>query len=186
MNFGTIIIYNGELYSYQGMRSETAMLLKRVVSGEQIEVAKDAEYTIPQERSAEDVGNLMNQWLADPVWDLEFSDGFEAHYYGLLYFSRDTKRKWRISRTTRHTKKAEELGFPGRPDIGDLHEQLTARMNMRKLSATRILAHHFGGDDSAEIEHAVDLLVEAAAASAMIQLIEALPQLQNRSGQNDV
>jgi hypothetical protein len=53
---------------------------------------------------------LKRSWLADPHWDLEDSDGFEAVRAELLAFSDVQKAKWERARVERVGARAAELG----------------------------------------------------------------------------
>lgn len=43
-------------------------------------------------KSREEIEELKKQWLADGVWDIENTEGFEAHKDELLNFRVDTER----------------------------------------------------------------------------------------------
>lgn len=38
-------------------------------------------------KTRREIDDLKNDWLADPIWDLETTEGFEAHHAELLEFS---------------------------------------------------------------------------------------------------
>jgi len=47
-----------------------------------------------QTRTPEEIDQLKKSWLADPNWDIEDSDGFEAHREELLAFHKEQDAKW--------------------------------------------------------------------------------------------
>ena len=53
---------------------------------------------------------LKNSWLDDPCWNIEETEGFEAHYDQLLAFRKDWESKWEQSRHAEYETHAIELG----------------------------------------------------------------------------
>jgi len=45
-------------------------------------------------RTPEEIEKLKKDWLADPIWDIEDSEGFEAHRGELLAFHKEQDAKW--------------------------------------------------------------------------------------------
>jgi polyhydroxyalkanoate synthesis regulator phasin len=74
--------------------------------------AKDAE-----EITREDVETLKADWVADPIWDLDGTEGFESYHDELKAFSDAKKAEWEAQREQEEQqrisgihRKAEELG----------------------------------------------------------------------------
>jgi hypothetical protein len=44
-------------------------------------------------RTREEIEKLKRDWLADGVWDIEDTEGFQAHREELLAFSRETEAR---------------------------------------------------------------------------------------------
>ena len=44
-----------------------------------------------------DIEQLKATWLRDPIWDLEGTDSFKAHYDELRQFRLTTKARWRAA-----------------------------------------------------------------------------------------
>ncbi len=42
----------------------------------------------------EEIEKLKSDWVSDPCWDIEKTEGFEEHEAELLVFSTETKKKW--------------------------------------------------------------------------------------------
>lgn len=67
-------------------------------------------------KTRNEVENLKRQWVVDPCWDLEDTEGFEEHKDELLEFrlKQEKKRedKW-LKEQEDVDKKAKELGLEG-------------------------------------------------------------------------
>lgn len=59
-----------------------------------------------------DIEELKAQWLADPCWDIEDTEGYEAHYDELLDYRREVEARWTASLNAKVQRKADELGIP--------------------------------------------------------------------------
>jgi hypothetical protein len=78
----------------------------------------------PQEISA-----LKKDWESDPCWDIEDTEGFEAHREELLAFSLQHQAKCEALWNERLDKKAIELGCPENRVLARYVEQMEARLN---------------------------------------------------------
>ena len=47
-----------------------------------------------REKTREDVENLKENWLRDPCWDIEDTEGFEGYYDELLAFRLEKEAEW--------------------------------------------------------------------------------------------
>lgn len=47
-------------------------------------------------KTNEEVQALKDNWLKDPHWDIEDTEGFEEHAFDLLVFRKDQEREWQI------------------------------------------------------------------------------------------
>jgi hypothetical protein len=45
-------------------------------------------------KTQQEIDNLKTQWLADPNWDIEQTEGFEQHREELAAFGAEFKAKW--------------------------------------------------------------------------------------------
>lgn len=50
-------------------------------------------------KTKEEIELIKLDWLSDPIWDLEDTEGFESHKEELLAFSISSKKKWAFKRT---------------------------------------------------------------------------------------
>jgi hypothetical protein len=57
-----------------------------------------------------EVIDLINQWDADPIWDLENSEGFEMHHDALLAVRLAKETEWKQKENDRLLARAGELG----------------------------------------------------------------------------
>lgn len=128
-------------------------------------------------RTPEEIERLFENWKEDPCWDLEFTEGFEAHHDELLRLSRSWKaecdRRW----DQRMLREAHQLGLPRQ-----LYEDVVYRAEVRERSdsesAAKYLAHHLRGDERhAEAESIVSHIVDAASWKAVGEIAkqQALP-----------
>ena len=76
----------------------------------------------------EEIHDLKAQWCADPVWDLEDTEGFEAHRAELAAFAKQQIDLWDAQVEARLTTKAESLGCPGNLTLAGYVEALEARL----------------------------------------------------------
>ncbi|MCC3159721.1 hypothetical protein LJ737_20940 [Hymenobacter sp. 15J16-1T3B] len=47
-----------------------------------------------QQRTPEEIENLKDSWASDPCWDIEDTEGFEAHYEELKAFHEQKRAYW--------------------------------------------------------------------------------------------
>ena len=58
------------------------------------------------ERSREEIEALQRNWYKDPCWDIEDSEGFEAHREELKQFSAASNAHWAKLAQNKHDKQA--------------------------------------------------------------------------------
>lgn len=61
-------------------------------------------------RTGPEILELKMQWLADGCWDIEETEGFEAHREELLAFRLHSEAEWKTKRQARLAQRASELG----------------------------------------------------------------------------
>ncbi len=79
-------------------------------------------------KSPEEIQRLKADWLNDPCWDIETTEGFEAHRDELLAFRNERERQWEEQRKARLEAKAAELGIPGNTRLAAHIERLESRL----------------------------------------------------------
>ncbi len=82
---------------------------------------------------------LKDNWLSDPCWDIEDSEGFEEHKKELLKFRKEKEQEWAARRYNRRLLKSEALGLRGNIKLADCVEQLENRIKSLEdnLTTTR-------------------------------------------------
>lgn len=63
-------------------------------------------------KTKEDVAALKSNWLSDPCWDIEDTEGFEDYKEELQDFRLSHEDKWRAIEFNRISHKAIDLGIP--------------------------------------------------------------------------
>lgn len=56
-----------------------------------------------------DVENLKRSWLADPCWDIECTEGFEAYYEELKVFHEQTLIEWEKEARKEHEARIDKV-----------------------------------------------------------------------------
>lgn len=79
-------------------------------------------------KTAQDVEALKENWLADPCWDIEETDGFEAYKEELLAFHIQQEARWEEQRQERIHNKAKELGLQTHPHLAEYVLNLEDRL----------------------------------------------------------
>lgn len=64
-------------------------------------------------KTPEEIEALKWNWVNDPCWDIEDTEGFEAHRDELAVFRQEREAVWEAARQSRLAAKADELGAPG-------------------------------------------------------------------------
>lgn len=61
-------------------------------------------------KSTEEMAELKRQWLADPAWDIEDTEGFEEHHEELLRWRKEEDEAHRRKHIEHVTRRARNLG----------------------------------------------------------------------------
>lgn len=80
------------------------------------------------QRTPEEIEALKREWRKDPIWDIEDTEGFEAHYDELRAYHAEMEAHWCRLRNQEETHKAEELGLPSNLFIGSYVLRLERRI----------------------------------------------------------
>ena len=87
----------------------------------------------PEPKTSEQVQDLMQQWYADPSWDIEKTEGFEAHADELKRFRRSCEREWQQARRAHIEFFAQKLGLPDSLKLAEYVMGLEARIAKLEL-----------------------------------------------------
>jgi len=71
---------------------------------------------------------LKRNWLSDPCWDIEETEGFEEHRDELKQFRLNQEQEWQARRYNRLLLKSEALAVRGNIKLADCIEQLENRI----------------------------------------------------------
>lgn len=63
-------------------------------------------------KTPEEIQKLKDSWGFDPIWDIEYTEGFEEHYEELKKYREEQESIWDKKNTERLLKKAEKMGIP--------------------------------------------------------------------------
>ena len=63
-------------------------------------------------KTIEEIAELKSQWESDPCWDIEDTEGFEAHQAELKAYHEQKREEWQEERLEKIRRKAFELGCP--------------------------------------------------------------------------
>ena len=79
-------------------------------------------------KTIDEARKLFNQWLADPCWDVEETEGFEDWHDQLYQWHKEQAAKWDAARTARLQALSEKLGVPGNLALAEAFEGLKDRI----------------------------------------------------------
>lgn len=108
-----------------------------------------------------EVQNLKAQWVNNPCWDLEETEGFEAYRRELLAFSEHMKQTWECEVRGRIARKAAEWGVTF--EQAQTIENLNSKASRTKAAAVVRVEEFYRrlGLDFDDATVFVDLLMEA-------------------------
>ena len=117
----------------------------------------------------EDIDRLKQNWLNDPCWDIEFTEGFEAFHDELLEYRQGEEEKWTAIRDGEIQDRAKDLGVSVETVLQI--EKLEATVNASTKTAAKVFFHAL----NIEIEEAENLvgdLVTVAIASIRLDSLK--------------
>ncbi|HEY8097002.1 MAG TPA: hypothetical protein VIE65_13045 [Methylobacter sp.] len=79
-------------------------------------------------RTEQEILRLKLDWQRDPIWDIEDTDGFEAHREELLKYRLECAAQWEAKHTAKLKSKAESLGVPGNLKLAGYVLNLEAKL----------------------------------------------------------
>lgn len=135
------------------------------------------------DKTREEIETLKANWLEDPVWDLEDTEGFEAHEAELKAFAKEWTDKWDNAAKNRRIKGAEKLNLT--LEQFDKYKKHHEAFQREASSAKRGLLHYFSlaikrldSDCCVEIYQIIDDIIEAVSHKL------AVDEVTNESAQN--
>ncbi len=79
--------------------------------------------------SEAEIEELKRQWLKDPCWDIEDTDGFGAHRTELAEFHKQQSARWEKERNEQLLQFAVKLGVPGNVGLAQYVMYLEQRLS---------------------------------------------------------
>lgn len=61
------------------------------------------------DKTREEIENLKRNWFSEPIWDLENTEGFEAHKEELLAYAISCEKEWEKKRVILNIKDIVEI-----------------------------------------------------------------------------
>jgi hypothetical protein len=89
-------------------------------------------------KTREEIDGLKSAWRHDPIWDIECTEGFEAHYDELLEYRREVEQVWKDRSNERLMDKAEKLGVPGNTRLAQHIDFLEHKINQLQESILKM------------------------------------------------
>jgi hypothetical protein len=81
-----------------------------------------------------EIAHLKENWLGDPCWDIEKTEGFEEHVEELKAFRLYYEKQWKEQNQKKLETKADLLGFPGNIVFARYIEKLEDKIrNMEEI-----------------------------------------------------
>jgi hypothetical protein len=134
--------------------------------------------TTKNERTPEEIELLKSNWLKDPCWDIEETEGFEAHRDELAAFHEEKKAEWerkiKESSKRRISKVIEETGISDPIVAMYLHTFVDIEQNLNSVPDHTIGEHcSIYEDASLDIQraHARATLLLAAQVKRVAELL---------------
>lgn len=80
--------------------------------------------------------DLKKEWLKDPCWDIEDTEGFEDYYEELRKFREEKVVEWAIELLKKRSARAESIGLPDNLKLSEVIHDL-----MREIEELRERVH---------------------------------------------
>ncbi|NJO81638.1 MAG: hypothetical protein HC828_01960 [Blastochloris sp.] len=91
-------------------------------------------------RTEAEIEALKANWRNDPCWDLETTEGFEAHVDTLRAYRLQDEAAWKAANEARLAARAEELGIPGNIALVQHIERLEWQIEQLRQELSRLTA----------------------------------------------
>ena len=92
-------------------------------------------------KTKKQVDDLKANWCGDPCWDIEDTEGFEAHREDLLAFRKHMEEQWDVQFQAELRVYADTIGLSGNlrlaQHIRDLGERITELETMEHIQKFR-------------------------------------------------
>ena len=140
---------------------------------------KTTDSLVPTRRTDSEISDLKSQWIKDGCWDIEDTEGFEAHSEELSAWRENYESRQEEARDLLDRKKASEQGLD--LDAYRKRVSLNSTAAFKLEEAGRLLCHYldiasqgkFNANDSdtrSEIEQLVQSIADAGASQALASI----------------
>jgi len=102
----------------------------------------------------EEINKLKENWESDPCWDIEDTEGFEAHHDELLAYHQAWRIKWEVAHAEKENARADKV----RVETGVVDKYIVSALNTwneieRMVSSLDRYIHEMGQvEDQVKIE----------------------------------
>lgn len=90
----------------------------------------------------QDIQSLKDNWRSDPTWDIEDTEGFEAHREELLAYRKEWEKRWEQDRAEELSKQAAKMGIPNNPDLANYILSLQHRVDRLETQMNNHVGQH--------------------------------------------
>jgi len=91
-----------------------------------------------KEKSRQEIEDLKKAWLHDGCWDIEYTEGFEAHFDELKAFRVEREKIGQETYEAKLKEKAIKLGIPDRIDLIKYFDGLEYKIKQLENAIDRI------------------------------------------------
>ena len=106
-------------------------------------------------KTPEEVLDLKMNWLRDPCWDIEDTEGFEDYQAELIAYRLEKEEYWANERLSGQKRKAEELGVPGNIKLAQYILTLEYTNNLLQAKVDGLITRSY------ELQARIDKLTKA-------------------------
>jgi len=92
-------------------------------------------------RTEQELNDLKRSWKNDPCWDIEDTEGFEAHYSELVNFKIEAIQAWQDEWKQKCLSKACEAGIPGNFQFGQYLVRQEQNLDRLWLKVAKLHGH---------------------------------------------
>ena len=122
----------------------------------------------------EELEALKRNWVQDPCWDIEDTEGFEDYYEELLAFRLDMEQQWEQKKRERLTNLARQIGWGDNTEIAQDFDKNIRSARYWKKNAQEALAFYLKaeGEQINDINYLVECLLNAAVILARNEILK--------------
>lgn len=115
-------------------------------------------------KTPQEIEDLKRNWLSDPCWDIEDTEGFEEYREELIAFSEQAQKEEQERRNAYYLRLADEYGKPGDLNLGREVSLLQSKVETNVSVAAEYLAGYLNvssPDARSEVRFIIDSIIAA-------------------------